>query len=155
MYKKNVPLLCFALLIIQASANIITRVPYLSPSFPAALSIYDAQALAYLTPPATTCGCATPSCGCATASCGCGAPTCSCGTVPCSCGATTCNCNVPTSMSLPPIVETVYAAPVATCITCGSSPCTCGLSSPLLPPLAPVVGCTKYLRQVNVQPPYL
>ncbi|KAM3955226.1 uncharacterized protein ACR2FA_010887 [Aphomia sociella] len=125
-----------------------------------------------------------PSCGCTSglfsagvelASCGCGKPSCGCnlsalGPLPsCGCGVPNCGCSIvepPAFYYAPPTVTPcgapncdcgVYFSPLAPSCGCDVPTCGCGLSTCgcTLPPLPPVLGCTKYLRQVVVQPPFL
>lgn len=93
-------------------------------------------------------GCPKP-CGCK-GPCSCGR---SCGCVEVPCGPpkvkTTCTCVTPT-------VETpcgcAQGKPTCACATTVEVP-TCGV--PLVPPFAPVIGCSRYMRQIVVQPPFL
>ncbi|XP_063391415.1 keratin-associated protein 5-2-like [Cydia fagiglandana] len=113
--------------------------------------------------PYGVCGCAAPSCACGCGGCGCGgcgcvgpcgcAPVNACGCVEVPCGLpkvkTTCTCVTPT-------IETPYGCaqgkPTCACASTLEVP-TCGV--PVVPPFPPVIGCSRYLRQVCVQPPYM
>ncbi|XP_048002283.1 keratin-associated protein 5-10-like [Leguminivora glycinivorella] len=125
--------------------------------------------------PYGVCGCAAPSCNCGGCGCGCGGCGCGCGGCGCSCGCgcggcgcapvnpcgcvevpcglpkvkTTCTCVTPT-------IETPFGCaqgkPTCACATTLEVP-TCGV--PVVPPFPPVIGCSRYLRQVCVQPPFM